>query len=178
MASTININAQNMKGCMALWNATCQRHDQVASCLLIENDMQVNSTGTGESMDQSTSLHHAVEEGNLALVHQLLNKSTADPNVSDEDGRTPLWWAAYDGDQLLVRSLLDNPRTERHRRDNSGRAAVDAAKSCNEDNIVCLLTNCHYHCPTETFVEGVLIVILIPILLLLSLASVVKRALA
>ncbi|OJJ52018.1 hypothetical protein ASPSYDRAFT_96006 [Aspergillus sydowii CBS 593.65] len=178
MASTIDINARNRRGCTALWNATRQGHHQVASRLLIEDDVQVNSTGTGESTDRSTSLHHAVDEGNLALVHQLLTKSTADPNVSDEDGRTPLWWAASDGDQLLVRSLLDDPRTERHRKDNSGRAPVDAVKSGNEDEIVCLLTNCHHRCPGDIFAEVVLIVILVPILLLLSLASVVGRALA
>lgn len=178
MSRTIDINVQNRRGCTALWNATRQGHHQVASRLLIEDDVQVNSTGTGESTDRSTSLHHAVDEGNLALVHQLLTKSTADPNVSDEDGRTPLWWAASDGDQLLVRSLLDDPRTERHRRDNRGRAPVDAAKSGNEDEIVCLLTNCDHHCPADICAMVVLIVILIPSLLLLSLASVVGRALA
>ncbi|KAI3120541.1 hypothetical protein CBS147326_9425 [Penicillium roqueforti] len=97
---------------------------------------------------------------------------------SDEEGRTPLWWAAYDGDQLLVRSILDDPRTERHRRDNRGRAPVDAAKFGNEYEIVCLLTNCRHHCPANICAAVVLIVILIPILLLLSLASVVGRALA
>lgn len=135
--------------------------------------MQVNSTGTGESTDRLTSLHHAVDEGNLALVHQLLTKFTTDPNVSDEVGRTPLWWAASDGDQLLVRSLLDDPRTERHRKDNSGRAPVDAVKSGNKDEIVCLLTYCYHRCPGDIFAELVLIVILVPTLLLLSLASVV-----
>ncbi|KAL6229332.1 hypothetical protein BDW75DRAFT_249849 [Aspergillus navahoensis] len=154
MASTIDINAKNRKGRTALWNATRQGHDQVASRLLIEEDVQVNSTGTGESTDWSTSLHHAVEEGNLALVHQLLTKPTADPNVSDEHGQTPLW------------------------RDNSGRALVDAAKSANEYEIVCLLTNGRHHCPAVIFAEVAVIVILIPILFLLSLASVVRRVLA
>jgi hypothetical protein len=86
--------------------------------------------------------------------------------------------AAYAGSQLLVRSLLDDPRTERHRRDNSGRAPVDAAKSGNKYEIICLLTNCRHHYYIVIIGEVVVIIILIPILLLFSLASVVRRALA
>ena len=93
MANTIDINAQNRKGHSVLWNATRQGHGQIASRPLIGEDVEVNAIGTGESTERSTSLHHAVEERNLALVHQLLTKSTADPNVPDEDGRAPLWWA-------------------------------------------------------------------------------------
>ncbi|KAF7595972.1 hypothetical protein BBP40_004118 [Aspergillus hancockii] len=98
MASTIDIDAQNRKDRTALWNATRQGHDQVASRLLVEARVNVNCMGTRELGDRSTSLPHAVKARNLALVHQLLTKSTADPNVPDEDGRTPLWWAAAVGD--------------------------------------------------------------------------------
>jgi ankyrin repeat protein len=178
MASAIDCNAKNRKGRTALWNATRQGHDQVASRLLIGEDLEVNSTATGESTDRSTSLHHAVKARSLALVYQLLAKSSADPNVPDEGGRTPLWWAAAVGDLLLVMSLRDDPRTQPDIRDHNGLAPVDIARSRNDHEVVRLLTNCRHHCPAVIFAEVVMIVILIPILLLLSLASVVRRALA
>ena len=156
MAKTIDINAQNRKGRTALWNATRQGHGRIASRLLIEEDVEVNAIGTGESTERSTSLHHAVEERNLALVHQLLTKSTADPNVPDEDGCTPLWWAAYAGDLLIVMSLLDDPRTQPHIRDNNGLTPVDIARSRNEYEAVCLLTNCRHHCPGVIFAAAML----------------------
>lgn len=158
MTDTIDINAQNRKGRTALWYATRQGHDQVASRLLIEEDVEVNAIGTGETTERSTSLHHAVEERNLALVHQLLAKSTADPNMPDEDGRTPLWWAVDAGDQLLVISLLDDLRTQPHIRDNSGMAPVDIARSRNKYEIVCLLSDCRHYCPRGMFAEAVILV--------------------
>lgn len=166
MTSTIDINVQNSKGRTALWNATCQGHNQVASRLLLEEDVDVNCTGTSDSTDWSTSLHHAVKARNPALVHQLLAKSTTDPNVPDEDGWTPLWWAAAVGDLLLVMSLLDDPRTQPHIRDNSGMAPVDIARSRNHYEVVYLLTNCQHCCPSiftwlmiRTFVTFVILLL-------------------
>lgn len=100
MASTIDVDAKNGKGHTALWNATQECYDQVASRLLLE-DVDVNCTGTSDLTDRLTPLHHAVKARNRALVHQLLAKATADPNVPDEGGRTPLWWAAAVGDLVL-----------------------------------------------------------------------------
>lgn len=60
----------------------------------------------------------------------------------------------------------------------SGWVPVDAAKSGDEDEIVCLLTNCDHHCPADIFTEVALIVFIIPFLLLLSLESVVRLAFA
>ena len=67
-----------------------------------------------------------------------------------------------------------SPRNPLH----SGWVPVDAAKSGDEDEIVCLLTNCDHHCPADIFTEVALIVFIIPFLLLLSLESVVRLAFA
>jgi ankyrin repeat protein len=155
MSSTVHINAKNRKGRTALWNATIEGHGQVASRLLLEEDVDVNCTGTSDSTDWSTPLHHAVEARNLALVHQLLAKSTTDPNVPDEDGRTPLWWAAAVGDLLLVMSVLDDRRAQPHIGDNSGMAPVDIASSRNKCEVVSLPMNSHHHCPGVIFAKAV-----------------------
>lgn len=163
MASTGHINEKNKKGRTALWNATIEGYDQVASRLLLEEDVDVNCTGTSDSMDLSTSLHHAVKARNLALVHQLLAKSTTDPNVPDGYGRTPLWWAAAVGDLLLVMSLLDDRRTQPYIRDNSGTAPVDIAKSRNKYDVVSLLMNGHHHCPEVILTKAVLLYLLVAV---------------
>ncbi|RJE18570.1 Ankyrin repeat protein [Aspergillus sclerotialis] len=157
-------------------NTTRQGHGQIASRLLIKEDVEVNTIGTGESTERSTSLHYTVEERNLALVHQLLAKSTADPNVPDKDRQTPLWWAVNAGDPLLVISLLEDPRTQRYTKDKSGRTPVDVAKSRCDHDLLYLLSNCRYYCPAVMFAEAV---ILSPVLFLLYLvAAMVKWALS
>ncbi|KAJ1713278.1 hypothetical protein NYO67_4564 [Aspergillus flavus] len=163
MASTVHISVKNEKGRTALWNATRQGHDQVASRLLLEEDVEVNCTGTSDSTDRSTSLHHAVKARNLALVHQLLAKSTTDPNVSDWYGRTPLWWAAAVGDLLLVMSLLDDRRTQPHIRDNSGTAPVDIARSRNKYDVVSLLMNGRHHYPGVIFAKAVALYLMVAV---------------
>lgn len=50
----------------------------------------------GVEVEDNSSLHAAVQKGNVALVTQLLVNG-ADPNEKDEVGHTPLW---YVGEQL------------------------------------------------------------------------------
>ena len=61
----------------------------------------------GESRGLSPDLCAAVREGNTTLVRTLL-AGCAEPNREDENGVTPLAWAAFAGDLEVVGMLLDS----------------------------------------------------------------------
>ena len=46
-------------------------------------------------------------KGHEAVVKLLLERENVDPNRSDKDGRTPLWWAAMKGHEGVVKLLLE-----------------------------------------------------------------------
>ncbi|KAI9313108.1 hypothetical protein BX666DRAFT_1979474 [Dichotomocladium elegans] len=50
----------------------------------------------------------AAFEGKLFVVKQLLEKEPASVDLRDEDGRTPLHWAASGGQQPLIEFLIDH----------------------------------------------------------------------
>lgn len=62
-------------------------------------------TDTVNSVGES-ALHLAVKSGSRAIVHYLLHDLHLNPNVQDTFGRTPLHWAAQQGNIPAVEELL------------------------------------------------------------------------
>ena len=54
----------------------------------------------------SSPLHQAAYNGNLAICEAILKKES-DPQYSDEDGYTPLYWAAKEGHLDVVKFFLE-----------------------------------------------------------------------
>jgi ankyrin repeat protein len=67
---------------------------------------KVISYGSGE-YDQAALLHITSEHGLLSAVKELLLEKAVDVDSKDNDGRTPLWWAAENGHEAVVMLLLE-----------------------------------------------------------------------
>jgi ankyrin repeat protein len=83
----------------------------VAERLLEEPNPAVNAVSQFKTpdLDRSTSLHHAVQGRLTLIIGKLLAVGSLDPNVTDHLKRTPLGWAASEGDVETVRLLLTRP---------------------------------------------------------------------
>ena len=71
------------------------------------------------------------------MVKLLLEKG-ADPNFDDEEGRTPLWWAAKNGYEAVVELLLEKdagPSFE----DEGGRTPLHRAAQNGHETVMKLL---------------------------------------
>uniref|UniRef100_A0A2N9J8A1 S-acyltransferase n=1 Tax=Fagus sylvatica TaxID=28930 RepID=A0A2N9J8A1_FAGSY len=54
----------------------------------------------------NTATHVAAQYGQTAFLYHIVSKWNADPDVPDNDGRSPLHWAAYKGFADSIRLLL------------------------------------------------------------------------
>lgn len=84
-----------------------------------------------------TALHLAVHSSNIMLVVYLLMTTNVDVDREDPNERTPLHWAAYQGDALSVEALLKFGANV-NRIDNTGFTSLHWALIC--ANPVCLKT--------------------------------------
>lgn len=69
-----------------------------------------------------TALREACTRGDLQAARKAVDEG-ADANAADENGRTPLMWAAYDGHEAIVTTLLEN-KARINDRDSEGRTAL------------------------------------------------------
>ncbi|XP_051152494.1 protein S-acyltransferase 24-like [Andrographis paniculata] len=109
-----DINAQDHQGQTALHWSAVRGGIQVAEALLQEGAQISIADNNGY---QTT--HVAAQFGQTAFLHYIVAKWNADPDVCDNNGRSPLHWAAYKGFADCIRLLLYLD-TYRGRRDNEG----------------------------------------------------------
>ncbi|GFF96244.1 hypothetical protein IFM53868_08439 [Aspergillus udagawae] len=106
----IDINVADTQGMTPIWLATRYGRDEIACRLLAKPDLDVNAVVTertvGVGREWSTSLHHAVQRGCLLIARLLLANDRLDPNITDHLLRTPLHWAASNGNIKMVNLLL------------------------------------------------------------------------
>ncbi|XP_027368906.1 protein S-acyltransferase 24 isoform X2 [Abrus precatorius] len=74
---------------------------QVAE-LLLQEGARVGAT----DMNGYQTTHVAAQYGQTAFLYHVVSKWNADPDVADNDGRSPLHWAAYKGFADCIRLLL------------------------------------------------------------------------
>ncbi|KAL5729670.1 protein S-acyltransferase [Ranunculus cassubicifolius] len=96
-----DVNAADHTGQTALHWTAVRGAIQVAEILLREGARVTTSDLYGY---QTT--HVAAQYGQTAFLYHVVTKWNADPDVPDNDGRSPLHWAAYKGFADCIRLLL------------------------------------------------------------------------
>ncbi|MQL92418.1 hypothetical protein Taro_025050 [Colocasia esculenta] len=96
-----NVNAVDHTGQTALHWSAVRGAIQVAELLLKEGAR----IDTADLYGYQTT-HVAAQYGQTAFFYYIVTKWNADPDVPDNDGRSPLHWAAYKGFADCVRLLL------------------------------------------------------------------------
>jgi len=73
------------------------------------------------------------------VMRLLVGRKYVNPSKPDDSGRTPLWWAAGDGNDGVVRFLLEQGDVTLNRPDNYGRTPLSRAAENGQDRVVRLL---------------------------------------
>ncbi|XP_057750143.1 protein S-acyltransferase 24 isoform X1 [Arachis stenosperma] len=96
-----DVNATDHTGQTALhWSAV--RGAIQAAELLLQEGARLNAA----DMNGYQTTHVASQYGQTAFIYHIVSKWNADPDVLDNDGRSPLHWAAYKGFADCIRLLL------------------------------------------------------------------------
>jgi len=96
---------------------------------LLRNGIEISS------YKHQNLLAWAARKGHTEIVRLLLETGKVDVNSRDEDGRTPLLWAAQ-GHETIFRLLLETKKVDINWKDNFGRAALSYAASGGHEGIV------------------------------------------
>ncbi|XP_058111442.1 protein S-acyltransferase 24-like [Magnolia sinica] len=96
-----DVNAADLTGQTALHWSAVRGAVQVVE-LLLQEGARVNAADSyGYQMT-----HVAAQYGQTAFLYHVVTKWNADPDLPDNDGRSPLHWAAYKGFADCIRLLL------------------------------------------------------------------------
>ncbi|KAD3067952.1 hypothetical protein R6Q59_018048 [Mikania micrantha] len=96
-----DINATDLTGQTALHWSAVRGAVQVAD-LLLQEGAHIHAA----DVYGYQTTHVAAQYGQTALLYHIVTKWNADPDVPDNDGRSPLHWAAYKGFADCIRLLL------------------------------------------------------------------------
>ncbi|EOY31240.1 Ankyrin repeat family protein with DHHC zinc finger domain isoform 1 [Theobroma cacao] len=96
-----DVNAADHTGQTALHWSAVRGAIQVAE-LLLQEDARVDAA----DIYGYQTTHVAAQYGQTAFLYHIVSKWNADPDVPDNDGRSPLHWAAYKGFADCIRLLL------------------------------------------------------------------------
>ncbi|KAK1420957.1 hypothetical protein QVD17_22956 [Tagetes erecta] len=96
-----DVNATDLTGQTALHWSAVRGAVQVAD-LLLQEGAHIHAA---DAYGYQTT-HVAAQYGQTALLYHIVTKWNADPDVPDNDGRSPLHWAAYKGFADCIRLLL------------------------------------------------------------------------
>lgn len=127
------INQTNENGFSPLILA-CYRGNKAVADFLIDNVKDVNYKSR-----EGTALAGLAIKYNKDLVEHLLMKK-ADPNIADETGYTPLFWAVKSGNKDLVEQLLQY-KADKTKKDSMGMTPFEYALQTNNKEIINLLKN-------------------------------------
>ncbi|PFH45588.1 hypothetical protein AMATHDRAFT_8954 [Amanita thiersii Skay4041] len=81
------------------------------------------------------SVHYAAQNNQPGLLRTLVNEDPKRVNAVDEDGRTPLHWAASSGSIEMMRLLIDQ-NAEVDKPDNSRWTPLHIAASAGREDVV------------------------------------------
>ncbi|KIM99288.1 hypothetical protein OIDMADRAFT_126768, partial [Oidiodendron maius Zn] len=166
--SGCDVNACNVNGTTALWEAADNGDGSVVKLLLAASDIDPNAREKGVNTplfravsrgyeeivrqlvmapgidvnggdDTETVLWHAIEMKQLTIAKLLLEAPGINVNARSEDGRTALMCAAYCGYTEIIDLLLAVPEIEINAKDNAGVTALEWATYAKKETVVQLL---------------------------------------
>uniref|UniRef100_A0A4E9D6D4 Uncharacterized protein n=1 Tax=Gibberella zeae TaxID=5518 RepID=A0A4E9D6D4_GIBZA len=117
-----DVNTVRISESSPLFEASARGHERVVWWLLESNQIHVNTMHSGH-----TALTEAIRYKQLGIVRLLLEKGKADVSIEDEDGYTPLSYAAYRGYESIARLLLEIGRADVDATDRHGRTPLQWA---------------------------------------------------
>nr|XP_053654673.1 putative ankyrin repeat protein RF_0381 [Cherax quadricarinatus] len=112
-----DVNCQNDDGWTPLYYAVKNNNVDIVQMLLNKSRCDLSKKGSYYYMELEheinsvTALHIAAAEGYDDCVKMLLDAG-ADVNCQDDDGRTPLHYAAENNNADIVQMLLNNSRCD------------------------------------------------------------------
>jgi ankyrin repeat protein len=121
------------------------RNSKLIECALQTTSIYTYSYGkhTQSFPKQATGLHLVVSLGLLHLSKEVLfwveSEKMTSVDVKDDDGRTPLMWAARNGNKHTVKLLLSTGKVDVDAKDNNGKTALIAGASAGQKETVELL---------------------------------------
>jgi ankyrin repeat protein len=134
----VDVNKSDGKGNTALMTAIRHGHVNVVEILLSLPDIVVQSQNT----NGDTYLSNAIISGNQEIVQTLLAHEATDINFQDTTlGRTPILWAARNGNLSLAELLLTRPGIRVDTPDLDGRTALSWAAGEGFEKIAELLSS-------------------------------------
>jgi ankyrin repeat protein len=147
----IDVNAKNEAGQTALWYASRNGHDRVVRLLLERDDVDQNSNdGYGRTPrlrlgrdNVKTDIHgdpSTLERPHLRIAENGRNEAV-NPNHRRHSGSTPLLLAASNGDEAMVRLILQQGDNPDPRGQNGDTPLICAARNGHE-GVVQLLLEC------------------------------------
>ncbi|KAM3721741.1 E3 ubiquitin-protein ligase [Dirofilaria immitis] len=111
-------------------------HKQIIEGLMIFLADDIN----WQNFKGETALHCSILNGNLSCIDRLLNASTIDPNIQDNDGNTPLHILSIMEDiairGAMLHRLLSNVKVDQLIMNNDGLTALQLAVIANQQEIV------------------------------------------
>src|SRR5256885_988709 len=75
-------------------------------------------------------------KGRDAVVPLSLHTGKVDINSKDEDGQTPLLWAAWGGHEAVVKLLLETGEVDANSKDKNGRTPLSWAAAGGHESVV------------------------------------------
>jgi ankyrin repeat protein len=144
---TLDINSLTAYGLTPLNLACIQKHtDMVKKLLCLAILPKVGD------LDESTPLHHAVENGSIDIITLLLSHHKTNPNLQDKvqtnrggcffhiiKNNTPLHIACYKKNVEAVKLLLKHPRIDKHIKNADELTPLNIAQFQNNTEIIELL---------------------------------------
>ncbi len=124
-----------------MWQA--MQSSDPAAVVVLQQYLKTNRSSWENARDHHgcTIMHHIVQNGNHSLMETLLNAGV-NPNIKERRGATPLTLAVLNGDEKMVKLLIDNFAICEDNFFSSVPAPKAIASKLGYDNIVTMIENC------------------------------------
>ncbi|XP_062515340.1 cyclin-dependent kinase 4 inhibitor C-like [Corticium candelabrum] len=131
LAKSVDVNGTDWRGCTALIVSAFIGSEEITDLLLNVKDIDVMKK---DDILGITAIHYAAQNNHVTIVERLSSCSVP-VDINDNDGCTPLWWAAMDGHVRCVDVLLKHGASPQHENKYGG-SPLEIAKQWGRSDVV------------------------------------------